>query len=257
MQKVNIITNCTLQTASNDPSFPFTLSNISPPVFVQPLPEILSALPAQQVVVDHIPHILLSNPQIVESTTYNTHTCGYVKSSSDLLDYSMDDLSPTAEDLSNYSPASPSFSTNPDFYDLLVNQPPPSILPSSEASSIIASEVSSALASEVNSAPASDSDLPPLTANKATKQTNLLGFFSKMPSDEHHAKWQKRKRDDEDRDREEYTKRKQRDEVEKAHNLTIRREKNKASQKKRRNRLKKEQTEAGQDSSVSLPIYTL
>jgi len=136
-----------------------------------------------------------------------------------------------AEDLSDDSPASPSFSPNPDFYNLPVNHPPPSILPS-EASSAITSEVSSALASEASSAPASDSDLPPLSSTKTTKQTNLHKFFSKMPSNELHVKWQKRKRDNEDKDREEYAKRKQKDEAEKLHKLTTKRENNKVSQKK-------------------------
>ena len=163
----------------------------------------------------------------------------------------MDNLDFVAEDLSNYSPASPNFPTDYDCYDSLVNQPPPSTLPS---------EASSAIASEVSSAVASDSDLPSLSSTKATKQTHLLNFFSKMPSDQLHAKWQKRKRDNEDKDREEHAKRKQKDEAEKLHKLTTKRTNNKISQKKRRDRLKKEHMAlptAEQNSSVSQLDYSL
>lgn len=162
----------------------------------------------------------------------------------------MADLDSASEGLSSYSPASPCFSTNPDFYDLLVNQPPPSILPS---------EASSALASEVGSALASDSEPLP-SSTKATKQTDLHSFFSKMPSDELHVRWQKRKRDNEDRDREEYSKRKQKDEAAKLHKLTTKRANNQVSQKKRRDRLRKEKeelSEAEKDSLVSPLVCTL
>ena len=151
--------------------------------------------------------------------------------------------SPVAEKCFDYSPASPSFSTNFDLCDLLVNQPPPSILPSEASSPLV-----------------SDSDLPPLPPIKAIKQTNLLNFFSKTPSTEHHTKWQKRKRDNKDKDREELAKRKQKGEAEKLHNLENKRAKNRVSQKKRRNRLKEEKatlSEVGQDFSVSSLVYIL
>jgi hypothetical protein len=176
----------------------------------------------------------------------------------------MVNLDPVAEESSNYSPASPSISLRSDIYELLVDQPPPSIFPSeassvitSEASSVLPSEASSALASEVSSALASDSELPPLPSTKARKQTDLLNFFSKMPSDELHAKWQKRKRDNEDKDREEYAKRKQKNEAENLRKLTTKRANNQVSQKKRRDRLQKEKatlSKVVKDSSVSLLI---
>jgi hypothetical protein len=192
----------------------------------------------------------------------------------------MVNLDPVAEESSNYSPASPSISLRSDIYELLVDQPPPSIFPSeassvitseassvlpseassalaSEASSALASEASSALASEVNSALASDSELPPLPSTKARKQTDLLNFFSKMPSDELHVKWQKRKCDNEDKDREEYVKRKQKNEAENLHKLTTKGANNQVSQKKRRDRLQKEKatlSKVVKDSSVSLLI---
>jgi hypothetical protein len=148
-----------------------------------------------------------------------------------------------AENLSNSSPPSPSFSADPDLYESLFNQPPPSILPS-----------------EASSAQASDSDLPPSSFTKATKQNNLLNFFSKVPSTELHARWQKRKRDNEDQDREDYMERKQKDEAERLCKLTNKRANNQVSQKKRRDRLKAEKaafSEAGEDSSVSSLTYTL
>ena len=154
----------------------------------------------------------------------------------------MADLSSVAEGLSNYPPTSPSFPTNPDLYDSLLDQPPPSILPS-----------------EASSAFTSDSELPPPSSTKATKKTNLFNFFPKIPSDEPHARWQKRKRENEDKDEEERTEQKQREEAENLCKLTKKRANNRASQKKRRDRLKEEQaalSEAEQDSSVSSLVHT-
>jgi len=166
-------------------------------------------------------------------------------------DYFIANSRPIAED----PPTTPSFLTNLHLYDLLVNQPPPSILPS-EASSVLTSDSdfpSSILPSEVSSAVASDSDLPP-PSTKATKQTNLHGFFSSVPSEEPHARWRKRKRDNKEKDREEYAERKKEDEAERLRKLTNKRIKNQISQKKRRDRMKEEEaalSETGQDSPVS------
>ena len=88
---------------------------------------------------------------------------------------------PMAEDSPNHSPSGLSlftkdlpmdFSINPDLYDSPIDQPP-----------------LSAFTSETSSALASESDLPSPSLPKATKQTDLLNFFSKMPSEEVHAKW--------------------------------------------------------------------
>jgi len=163
-----------------------------------------------------------------------------------------------AEDLSNYSPPSPGLSISLDLYDLLVDQLPPSILPS-EASSALASDSDlppSILSSEASSALASDSDLPPSSSTKATKQTNLLGFFPKVPAKDVHTKWKKRKRDNEVKDREEYAERKQRDEAAQLHKLTNNRAMNRVSQKKRRDRLKEEKAVLS-GSSVSSLGYIL
>ena len=153
----------------------------------------------------------------------------------------MADLSSVAEGLSNYPPTNLSFPTNPDLYGSLLDQPPPSILPS-----------------EASSAFTSDSELPPPSSIKATKKTNLFNFFPKIPSDEPHARWQKRKWENEDKDEEERTEQKQREEAENLHKLTKKRANNQASQK-RRDRIKEEQaalSEAEQDSSVSSLVHT-
>ena len=155
-----------------------------------------------------------------------------------------------------------------------MDQPPPFAFPS-EASSALASESDlpydspmdqpslSAFPSEADSAPASESDLLPLSSVKVTKQTGLLDFFSKMPVEEAQAKWQKRKQDNEERDREEYEERKRKDEVKRLHKQAHRREQNRLSQQKRRVRIKKDQAKVPlqddmeQDSSVSSFCYSL
>lgn len=182
---------------------------------------------------------------------------------------------PVVEDPSDYSPTSPSFPDTPYLYDLLIDQPPPSILPSeassawasepgsawasevssipaSEVSSVLASEANSALTSEAGSALASDSDLPLPSPTKATKQTDLHGFFSKVPSKEPHEKWRKRKRDDEDKDREKYAERKRRDEAEQLHKLVNKRLRNQVAQKKRRDRLRNEKATLAEAEKVPL-----
>src|SRR6202000_538240 len=96
---------------------------------------------------------------------------------------------------------------------------------------------SSAFPSEANSALASDSELPPPSS---TKQTGLLNFFSKIPTEEFHARWQKRKRDNEERDKEEYAERKRRGDAEVLYKKARRREQNRIAQNRRRERVKKE-----------------
>ena len=193
--------------------------------------------------VDPLPHILLSNFQVEELAIHNTYTGSYIEESPNLPDYPIANSSSVIEDWSNYSPASPSFSTNLDLYDLLINQPPPSLL-----------------SSEANSPLASTSNLPPLSSTKATKQTNLFSFYSKTSPTKPHTEWQKRKRENEDKNGETYAKQEQKDEAEKLHKLTNKQANNQISQKKWWDRLKKEKatlSKAEQDSSVSLFIYTL
>ena len=110
--------------------------------------------------VNPLPYILLSNLQIQEPTTHKTHPQHCTINPSNPPNYPIASLSPIAENLFYYTLVNPSFSANLDPYNSLIDQPPPSILPS---------EASSALPSETNSTLASDSDLPSLSSTKAVK----------------------------------------------------------------------------------------
>ena len=70
---------------------------------------------------------------------------------------------------------------------------------------------------EPSSAVVSDSEFLQPTPLKPTKQTGLLNFFPRIPPEEACERWQKRKRENEERDRVEFAKRKQKDEAEKLH----------------------------------------
>ncbi|KAF9643805.1 hypothetical protein BDM02DRAFT_3219951 [Thelephora ganbajun] len=195
-------------TAGNDTSFPFTLSNISPCIFIQPLPDILPIPPVYQRGVDPLPHISLHYFQMEGPTIHNTSPSDHAK------------------DFPNSPISTPSLLTKNLF-------------------------------NKTSSALASDSDLPPST--KATKQAGLLDFFSKVPSEEFHAKWRKRKRDNEERDREEYKKRMQRGVDERLHKKAHKREQNWLAQERRWRKVKEKakaesKNEIGQDSSeASIP----
>ena len=124
-------------------------------------------------------------------------------------------------------------SDGPDFCGSPVNQPPSSAEPSSAA--------------------VSDSDLLQSTSIKITKQAGLLNFFQKIPAKEAHEKWQKRKQENEESNQAEYAKRKRKDEAEKLRKQVHRREQNRVSQGRRRERLRKEKDRVElQASSVSL-----
>jgi len=132
-------------------------------------------------------------------------------------------------------------SIDPEFCDSPIDRPP-----------------SSAFTSETGSVWTSESELPHLPPVKATKQSGLFDFFPKIPSEELHTKWRKRKRENQERDQEEYAERKKRDEAEKLHKQARRREQNRVSQNRRRERIRKEKDKAKwQDSSVSLLCYIL
>ena len=176
------------------------------------------------------PQISLPSPQIEESIPYDFPAGDYASSSNC--------PSPTPSlftmDLINTS------TPNLHLDDLSTENPP-----------------SSAFPSENSSAQASDAELPHSSSIKATKQTGLLNFFSKVPSEELHARWRKRKRDNEDRDKERYEERKRKDEEDKSHKKARRREQLRAAQSKRRNKLKEaaileSKNVIEQDSSVSL-----
>ena len=67
---------------------------------------------------------------------------------------------------------------------------------------------SSAFPSGASSALTSDSEPLPASSTKASKQTGLGDFFSKIPAEELHTRWRKRKRDNEEKYREEHEERK-------------------------------------------------
>ena len=77
--------------------------------------------------VDSFHHALFSKPETMGSTIYNIHNPGHTEDLSNLPGYMVDPI-PIVEDLYEYSPTSPIFPDNPYLYDLLINQPPPSIL---------------------------------------------------------------------------------------------------------------------------------
>ena len=152
--------------------------------------------------------------------------------------------------------------TSSEFYES--DQPPSSTFPSepcsafpSEPSSIFPSEPSSAVASGPSSAMVSYSEPPPPSSIKATKQTGLLNFFSTIPPEQHYASWRKRKRDNKERDQEEYARRKRKDEAEQNLKKARRREQNRNAQTKRRENLRGEtgtKTKCSiQHNSVSSP----
>jgi len=69
-------------------------------------------------------------------------------------------------------------SIDPEFYDSPIDQPP-----------------SSAFTSETGSAWTLESELPHLSPVKTTKQPDLFDFFPKIPPEELHTKWWKRKQE--------------------------------------------------------------
>ena len=136
------------------------------------------------------------------------------------------------------------FSIHSDLCDSPIDQPP---------SSAFASEADSALVSETSSALASEFDFPLHSSPKAAKQSGLLNFFSKMPSEEFHTRWRKRKRENAERDQEEYEERKRKDEAQKLKKQAHRREQNRISQQRVRERQRKGKERVRlQESSVSL-----
>ena len=232
--------------------------------------------------IEPLPDTPLPGLKVEDPTTHTIHISSYDVDPPDPPDYFMANPSSDGEDWADYSPVNPSFPTNPYLYDLLVDQLPPSMLPSgassaltseagstpasespwtSGANSALASEFSSPLASGANSALTSDSDLPPPSSTKATKQSNLFGFFSKVSSEEPHARWRKRKQDNEDRDREEYAERKQKNDADKLQKLEKKRGNNNAAQRKRRKRIKEEEAALFEEekgspvSSLTYPLY--
>ena len=185
---------------------------------------VLSEKPAA---VNPLPQTPLLCLQIEESTFYSPSASDHTSShnhpspTSDLFTESL---------LHNMSSSS-------DLYNSPIDQPPSSAFPSGTSSALV-----------------SDSELPPLSSTKAVNQTGLLDFFSKIPSEEFHARWRKRKRDNEERDKEDYEERKRKGDAELLHKKAHRREQNRIAQGRRREKLRKKAKVENieQDSSVSL-----
>lgn len=209
----------------------FTLSNISPPVFIQPLPDTLPIPPIQPATIDPLPQTLPHISQIKESIPHDALTSDYAGSPgypSPVSDYlALDSLN--------------NFSSGPEFSS--IDYPPPSAFPSETSSALV-----------------SDSELLPPSSTKATKQTDLHNFFSKVPAEEFHAGWRKRKRDNEQKDKEEHAERKKKDDAERLVKKARRREQNRLAQMKRRAKLKgkakiESRADTEEDTSVSPLFY--
>jgi len=171
---------------------------------------------------------------------------------------------PLAENLLDHPGSNPSlltedlimdFSIDPDLCDSPIDRPPSSTFTSfsfiSETSSALVSESNLSLPSSSNSALVSESSLPLPSSPKTKKQTGLSDFFSKIPSEEFHTKWKKRKRENAEKDQEEYEERKQKDEAHKLRKKADRRKKNRISQGKHRERLRKEKDVVRLEDPVS------
>ena len=238
---------------------PFTFSILSTPLFVQPPPEKLPTLPVpvQEMEVDSPPHTSSPYLQIMDCAPHDPPISDYTDSSN------CPSPGPgfLSEDIYNELYSSSGFYSSP------VDQPPSSAFQSeassaipSEASSTIPSETSSAILSETGSPLVSDSELQAPSSAKATKQTSLLDYFSKVPPEQHHANWWKRKQDNEEKDREEFEMRKKREETEQLHKKARRREQNRVAQSKQREKRRKEaktklRDTVQHDSSVSSFSY--
>ena len=222
-------------------NIPFTFSVISPPVFVQPLPKNLPILPVQEMEVDSPPHILSPHLQTMDCALHDPPTSDYTDSSN----YPSPSPGFLSEDMHNTLYSSSGFHSSP------LDQPPSSVFPS---------EASSAIPLETGSPLVSGSELQAPSSAKAAKQTDLLGFFSKVPPEQYHASWRKRKRDNEEKDREEFEIQKRKEEAEQLHKKAHRREQNRVAQSKRQEKLRgeaktKPRDTVQHDSSVSSLSY--
>ena len=141
--------------------------------------EIPLVSPILQVAVDPLPRISVHN--ITSDLTEDLYDHPMAQDNSDfplaenLLDHPGSNTSLLTKDLIM------DFSINPDLCDSPIDWPPSSTFTSFS----FISETSSALVSE--------SSLLLPSSPKTKKQTGLSDFFSKIPSEEFHTKWKKRK----------------------------------------------------------------
>lgn len=180
--------------------------------------------------VDSIPQISLDSPQGETFTSYNPidnlPPCNLSTEEPTSFNLSTSDYASSSNlpsPLSGFFPEGISgpISSSSDFYDSPMDQPP-----------------SSAFPSKASSAVASDSEVP--SSTKATKQTGLLNFFPKVPTEQAYASWRKRKRENQEKDREEYEELKRQEKVEENKKKVHRCEQNQRAQQKRRSKFKKQ-----------------
>jgi hypothetical protein len=169
-----------------------------------------------------------------------------------LHDFSHDDDFPMDEDVD------PIITNNPTFHDITDSQTydysePSAFNCTEQSGSGISAHPppSSGGPSEVNSAVTSDSDLPPppplplFKPSKSIKQTGLSSFFSTIPAEQANAAWGKRKRENREMEDEKRAKVKRREEEWKEEKLLEKREGNRLSQQKRRDKIKQQEVKAG------------
>ena len=99
---------------------------------------------------------------------------------------------------------------------------------------------------EVSSAMTSDSDLPPPLphSSKPSKQAGLLNYFSAIPSNEAHATWAKRKRDNQEGDKEKRAKLMQQEEEWREEKRQKLRNRNRINQQRHRKKAMDQESEA-------------
>jgi len=238
-----------LQTLDGDPQIPSNFSFLSPPVYVQPLPDPPPASsPKQNPPPISSPHqdplsissihqdpLPISLPAIVlhndssSNDDFAIHSPIYQQSTDDNLDMIIteDPSVPDHTDSSTHDHINLPVYNHSDYSgsDISAHLPP-----------------SSNLQTEVNSAVTSDSDLPP----PPVKQSNLLNFFSVVPTDEAYTTWAKRKRDNQERDEEKRAEVMHQQEEWREKKCQKLRDRNRVSQQKHRKKIKNQ----GQEASI-------
>ena len=249
------VTQYLLQTLSGDPKIPSDFSFLSPPIFVQPLPDLPPvSSPKQKPLSIPSPHqdsLSMPLPSIILHD-FSTHTpADDPVTHSSIHQQSMDD----DYDLSIDTDPSIHDHTNPSAHDhtdsSIHGYPDPSAYNHTNYSGSdisIHPPLSSNAQTELSSAVTSDSDLPP---PKPVQQAGLLNFFSAIPADEAHAAWSKRKRDNRERDEEERAEIMQQEEEWREAKRQKRREQNRISQQNHRNKVKSHKQN---EDKMKLPV---
>ena len=187
-----------LQTLDGDSQIPSNFSFLSPPVYVQPLPDSFPISSPHQdplsISSTHQDPLLISLPAII---LHNDSS-----SNNDFAIYPPICQQSTDDDLDMITTEDPSVPDHTDSSSTHnhINLPVHNHFDYSGSDISAHLPPSSNLPTQVNSAVTSDSGLPP----PPVKQSNLLNFFSVVPTDEAYTTWAKRKRDNQERDKEEY-----------------------------------------------------